>query len=195
MCKTGFGQLMMVAFSVLAFGVNAAPMVYKCKDAQGKLLYQKIACSESAKEVTAWTPKTEVKPVAQEAPKKREVMVIKQGAGGHYLLQGEVNSHSVTFVVDTGATVVALPRAIANGASLICNEKVLMNTANGGTGGCSTTITELRLGKGNLTLKNVPAVIMPNLSEPLLGMNVLAKFNIEQKDSEMRLSEHEKKAD
>jgi clan AA aspartic protease (TIGR02281 family) len=195
MCKTGFWQLMIVALSVLGFGVSAAPMIYKCKDAQGKLLYQKTACTENAKELVAWTPKTDVKPVTQEAPKKHETMVIKQGAGGHYFLEGEVNSHSVTFVVDTGATVVALPRAIANGASLFCNEKVLMSTANGGTGGCSTTITELRLGKGNLVLKNVSAVIMPNLNEPLLGMNVLGQFNIEQKDREMLLSEHEKKAD
>jgi dihydroorotase len=34
----------------------------------------------------------------------------------------------------------------------------------------------------------VPAVIMPNLNQPLLGMNVLQNFNIEQKNKEMQLS-------
>jgi predicted aspartyl protease len=34
---------------------------------------------------------------------------------------------------------------------------------------------------------------MPNLSQPLLGMNVLGRFNIEQKESEMQISEHEEK--
>ena len=69
----------------------------------------------------------------------------------------------------------------------------MMGTANGDVGGCSTTITELKLGKGNLVLKDVTAVIMPNLSQPLLGMNVLGQFNIEQKESEMQISEHEEK--
>ena len=193
MCRTGFQRLFVVVFGVLSLGVNAAPMVYKCKDAQGKLLYQKTACTENEKEVNAWTPKIEVKPVTQEAKKKREVMVLKQGSGGHYFLEGEINSHSVTFVVDTGATIVALPRSIANSASLFCNDKVMMGTANGDVGGCSTTITELKLGKGNLVLKDVTAVIMPNLSQPLLGMNVLGQFNIEQKESEMQISEHEEK--
>ena len=153
MCKTGFWRLVTVALSVSSLSASAAPMVYKCKDEQGKLLYQKIACTEKAQEVNAWTPKTEVKQVVQEAKKKQEIMVLKQGTGGHYFLEAEINSHSVTFVVDTGATMVALPRSVANTASLFCNDKIMMGTANGNVGGCTATITELRLGKGNLLLK------------------------------------------
>jgi clan AA aspartic protease (TIGR02281 family) len=166
-------------------------MVYKCKDSQGKLLYQKTACAESNKEVISWTPKTEVKPVEQETPKKNEATVIKQGAGGHYFLNGEINSHFVTFVVDTGATMVALPRSVATSASLFCNDKVVMDSANGTSGGCTTTITELKIDKR--VLKNVTAVIMPNLSQPLLGMNVLGGLNIEQKEGEMKISDRERK--
>jgi len=42
--------------------------------------------------------------------------------------------------------------------------------------------------------KNVTALIVPNLAQPLLGMNVLQGFNIEQKNEEMRLSEQDAKA-
>jgi hypothetical protein len=34
---------------------------------------------------------------------------------------------------------------------------------------------------------------MPNLNQPLLGMNVLQNFNIEQKNSEMQLSDQKDK--
>ena len=191
MYSTGFQRFFIVAFSSLSLSASGAATVYKCKDPQGKLVYQKTACTESNKEVNSWTPKTDVKAVAQDTPKKNEATVIKQGAGGHYFLNGEINSHSVTFVVDTGATMVALPRSIASSASLFCNDKVVMDSANGATGGCTTTITELKLDKR--VLKNVTAVIMPKLSQPLLGMNVLQSFNIEQKEGEMKISDRERR--
>jgi clan AA aspartic protease (TIGR02281 family) len=190
MRKTTIQLLSIVTLVIFGTGVSSAEMVYKCKNAQGKMLYQKTPCAENAQAVNSWTPKTKVKLPDKEEPTKKvnEIIVIPQGAGGHYFLDAEVNSHSLTFIVDTGATTVALPRAVAASASLFCNEKALLETGNGRTGGCTTIITELKLGKGNLVLKNVPAVIMPNLNQPLLGMNVLQHFNIEQKNNEMQLS-------
>jgi clan AA aspartic protease (TIGR02281 family) len=194
MRKTTVQLLSIVTLIIFGTGVSSADMVYKCKNAQGKMLYQKTPCAENAQAVNSWTPKTKVKLPEQEPTKKvNEIIVIPQGPGGHYFLDAEVNSHSLTFVVDTGATVVALPRAIAASASLFCNEKALMDTGNGRAGGCTTIITELKLGKGSLVLKNVQAVNMPNLNQPLLGMNVLQNFNIEQKNNEMLLSDQNAK--
>jgi predicted aspartyl protease len=34
----------------------------------------------------------------------------------------------------------------------------------------------------------VDAVVMPNLAQPLLGMNVLKQFRVEQDNGQMRLS-------
>lgn len=182
--------LQLLLTTLLSISMGNAETINKCKNAQGKMLYQKTPCAENAQAVNSWTPKTKVKLPDKEEPTKKvnEIIVIPQGPGGHYFLDAEVNSHSLTFIVDTGATMVALPRAIAASASLFCNEKALMDTGNGKTGGCTTIITELKLGKGSLVLKNVQAVIMPNLNQPLLGMNVLQNFNIEQKNNEMQLS-------
>jgi predicted aspartyl protease len=88
---------------------------------------------------------------------------------------------------------VVLPRAVARAASLFCDEQMVASTANGLAKGCTTIITELKLGKGSLVLKNVHAAIAPNLSQPLLGMNVLQAFDIQQKDGEMEISEREAK--
>ena len=191
MRKIILSLLSVAAFTLLTMNVSNAAMVYKCKNAQGKLLYQKTPCTEEA--VSSWTPNTKVKLPTKEAKKKNtEVLVIPQGQGGHYFLNGEVNSHGLTFVVDTGATIVSLPRAFAASASLFCNDKAVIETANGQSNVCTSTITELKL--GNFVFKNVTALIVPNLAQPLLGMNVLQGFNIEQKNEEMRLSEQDAKA-
>lgn len=186
-------QLLSLALlTAVNISVSNAGTVYKCKNTQGKFLYQKTPCMEEAQAVSSWTPNTKVTtPIKSTEKKIPEALVIKQGQGGHYYLNAEVNSHSLTFVVDTGATMVSLPRAIANSASLFCNEKAQVETANGVSNVCTTTITELKL--GGFTLTNVPAMIVPNLSQPLLGMNVLNFFNIEQKNNEMKLSEHDVK--
>jgi len=186
-------QVIVAAITVLSMGVCHADTVYKCKNEQGKLLYQKTPCALEKQVVSSWTPKTKVAAPAQKTEKKpSDPLILKQGEGGHYYSSAEINSHSLTFVVDTGATMVSLPSEFANSASMFCNDKAQVNTANGVANVCTTTITEMKL--GNFTLTNVPAMIVPNLSQPLLGMNVLGLFNIEQKDNEMKLSEKETKA-
>lgn len=186
MRKTSLRLLSIVIFATLSMSVSGAAMVYKCKNAQGKLLYQKTPCTVEA--VSSWTPKTDVNTPKQEPVKKTpEVLVIKQGEGGHYFLAGEVNGHPLTFVVDTGASIVALPRTFANSVSLSCTDNVKMDTANGISDGCMTTIKELKV--GDFVLNNVMALIIDKLTQPLLGMNALQNFNYEQKNGEMRLSE------
>jgi clan AA aspartic protease (TIGR02281 family) len=194
MPNTLFHLLLIATLTALGISISSADAVHKCKNAEGKMLYQKTPCTENVQEVSSWTPKTAVKPQKSEPGEKtQEIIVIKQASNGHYFLEAEINSHAVTFIVDTGATTVVLPRAVARAASLFCDEEMVASTANGLAKGCTTIITELKLGKGSLVLKNVHAAIAPNLSQPLLGMNVLQAFDIQQKGGEMEISEREAK--
>lgn len=61
-----------------------------------------------------------------------------------------------------------------------------MQTAGGSTSGCTAVIATLKFGP--FMMKDVPAVIVPDLDQPLLGMNVLSQFKIEQSKGEMRIS-------
>lgn len=180
---------------ILFFNITVvyADVVYKCKTGQGKMQYQKTPCHQNTEEIATWTPKANVVKLSGDSIKteKTEPIILKKGQGGHYFLSAEVNSHAITFMVDTGATIIALPKSIAKNANMFCDEKVLMRTAGGNTNGCTAIITELKL--GDLSFKNVTAAIVPKLSQPLLGMNVLNHFNIEQKDGEMRLTAREDK--
>ena len=150
-----------------------AGTIYKCKSPEGALLYQEKPCAEESKSVASWGS-------ASGSP-----LVMSQGDNGHYYVDGSVNEHKLNFVIDTGASLVSLPQGLANAAGLLCQRQSMAQTANGLTRTCTTTIQTLKF--GTFTLKNVEAMISPNLSQPLLGMNVLKQFRVEQDSGEMRL--------
>ncbi|MFZ2726279.1 MAG: retropepsin-like aspartic protease [Methylococcaceae bacterium] len=171
------------ALVLLSIQVQAEPMVYKCKTEQGDLHYQKSPCIDS-EAVASWTA------IAKPVPKAEvQSLSIPLGVGGHYFIDGAVNNNALTFVVDTGASVVALPANLSAVNGLHCRGYVQMNTANGSAKVCVVTLAKLEF--GSFKLENVTAVLMPNLSEALLGMNVLQQFAMEQREGELRLSKRD----
>jgi clan AA aspartic protease (TIGR02281 family) len=172
--------------------------IYKCQNQQGAMIYQKSACNTKAETVTSWIPVSAKKPSASESEAEQDkhankkdapVFKLKQNSRGHYSTEASINDKSLTFVVDTGASVVSLPETVAHDAKIYCDDKVDMNTANGATDGCSTKIKKLQFGP--FIVNDVAAVIMPKLSLPLLGMNVLQLFKIAQEKGEMHISYQE----
>lgn len=175
-----------VAFLLSTSLCASAGTIFKCKNAEGVLQYQEKPCAKEVQSISSWAD-TSASQVDSDSPNSdNQPLVLGQGAGGHYYVDGSVNDSFLNFVVDTGATVVALPTAVASSARLKCKQAVMMSTANGQSQGCVTTIEKLRI--GNFTLRNVDAVVQPNLGQPLLGMNVLKQFRVEQDNGQMRLS-------
>ena len=182
--------------TLAAFGgcVWAEGMVYKCKNQEGTLVYQKSPCQSEADTLDSWKPKEATKPVADEveagadkaAKKEPTILTLKQNEGGHYATDGNIDGKSLNFVVDTGASFVALPEALAHSALIYCDEKKVMSTANGKTDACTAKIKKLQFGP--FVIQDVSAVIVPNLDRPLLGMNVLSLFKIDQDKGEMKIS-------
>ena len=164
-----------------------AGTIFKCKNSAGILQYQEKPCDKEAQPVSSWasTSTTAVESNAEGAPADG-VLTIGQGRGGHYYIDGSVNDSYLNFVIDTGATTVALPLSVAANAGVTCKAQAFMSTGNGVTEGCTVTIDKLKF--GHFTLRYVEAVVLPNLSQPLLGMNVLKQFRVEQDNGEMRLS-------
>ena len=104
----------------------------------------------------------------------------------HYFLDAAVNDKTLTLLVDTGASGVALPMEFAQSAKIVCRNKIYMQTANGVSEACTTIIPKLTFGP--FTLIDTPALLSKNLGQPLLGMNVLQQFKVEQNNGEMRIS-------
>lgn len=107
-------------------------------------------------------------------------ITIYRGYDSHFRIPGAINDVQVTFLVDTGATSIAVSEHIATKAGLNRKSKVQTETANGPSSGYLTKIEKLTINQ--LELHNISAIIIPNIAdnEVLLGMNVLSKFNIQQ---------------
>lgn len=116
----------------------------------------------------------------------REV-VLQRNRQGHYVSGGEINGLPVTFLLDTGATDVAIPIAIAGQAGLSRGFATQARTANGVITVYSTKINTLSI--GNIILRNVNASITPSMggNTILLGMSALNQVEFSQQGSTLTL--------
>lgn len=110
--------------------------------------------------------------------------------GGHYFLDGKINSQPVSFLLDTGATQVAVPQALAERLSLERGMPIQVNTANGTAKGWRTRLASLQL--GDIQLREVAAIIVPNMDgdEVLLGMSALKHLEFTQRDGTLVLRQN-----
>lgn len=100
---------------------------------------------------------------------------------GHYLAGGQINGQAVTFLLDTGATAVAIPERLAGALQLPIGAPITINTANGRATAHRTRLASLRLGE--IELRDVAALIAPGMDgdEVLLGMSALKQLEFTQK--------------
>ena len=113
--------------------------------------------------------------------------ILSADSAGHYRLKGRINELPVEFLVDTGATLVAIPQNIAERLHLNGKYPVTIATANGEVSGSLTRLEQLSFGE--FVLLDVKAVIIPASTDEtvLLGMNVLSQFNMQQEDKRLLL--------
>jgi aspartyl protease family protein len=112
-------------------------------------------------------------------------IVLQRNRSGHYVFDGEINHHKVTFLVDTGATTTAVPGGMQLELDLRAGPATSVSTANGTTTAYLTRIEQLAL--GDIELSQVNASIIPGMKteEVLLGMNVLKNFELIQRGNEL----------
>ena len=114
-------------------------------------------------------------------------VVLQRNRQGHYVANGTINGVPVTFLLDTGATDVAIPAAIARKAGLKQGYINQAATANGIIQVYSTTLDELQL--GNIRLHDIKASITPSMGGEtiLLGMSALKQVEFTQRGSNLTL--------
>ena len=106
---------------------------------------------------------------------------------GHFVASGQINGQPVNFMLDTGATDVAIPDDVAERLKLEKGFGVILSTANGRTEGYRTRIDRLQL--GDIVLRDVRAIVVPGLDghQVLLGMSALNKLEFTQRGGTMLL--------
>lgn len=109
------------------------------------------------------------------APERGQVSIAR-GSAGHYWVAGSVNGQTVQFMVDTGATSVAMN---ANQARLlnidfrVVGQPLTVSTASGTERGWKVRLDSVKIGA--ITVLGVDAVVLEGASprEALLGMSFL----------------------
>jgi aspartyl protease family protein len=116
---------------------------------------------------------------APEPVPARGPVVLEADASGHYLVDASVDGRPVRFVVDTGATRVALSAETARRIGLAVDRSAftaLTRTANGTVAAAPVVISEVRVGGARIA--DVDALVLPEgaLDVDLLGMSFLSRL-------------------
>jgi len=108
-------------------------------------------------------------------------IVLQRNVYGHYVSNGTINGRQVVFLLDTGATDIAIPESVAKKIGLIKGREFMIKTANGNTKAYRTQLNSVAI--GDIKRYDLNATILPNIAgdEVLLGMSFLKHFEIIQK--------------
>ena len=122
------------------------------------------------------------------APGGGREIVIPASGGGHFVTTGAINGRAMQFMVDTGATLVALSQIDADrlGLDYRSGPRTLIQTANGSVQAHLVTLTTLRI--GSVEVNNVNAIVIPAaMPMVLLGNSFLNRFQMRRDNDVMRL--------
>ena len=118
----------------------------------------------------------EYNPGGYAVPQKQQIS-IPRGQGGHYWSSGSINGKSVQFLIDTGASNVAISELTAQqlGIDYKKGDVGMANTAAGAVPTWNLRLQQVTV--GGITLLGVDATVMAGNApvEPLLGMSYLSR--------------------
>lgn len=113
-------------------------------------------------------------------PERREVR-IQSGERGHYFTPGRINNRAVNFMVDTGASAIAMNTQHAEnlGLQFRRGKVTSVSTANGTARAYRVTLASVSI--GDVLVNNVDALVLDGASpsEILLGNSYLSRIEMQ----------------
>lgn len=111
---------------------------------------------------------------------RADTVEVKAARNGHFLVDAEVNLTSVRFMVDTGASMVALRQSDAELIGIFLNGSdfnLPVSTANGTAFGAKVELDSVTI--ENIDIDRVSAMVLPDhlLGISLLGNSFLSRLN------------------
>ena len=107
---------------------------------------------------------------------------VRMAEDGHYHVIAKVNGERIEMLVDTGASTVVLPVAMARDLGIGVESlsfSTPFETANGTVMGARFRLKAVEI--GGIVRRDVPASVVPDLGKPLLGMsfiNTLSAYSV-----------------
>jgi aspartyl protease family protein len=116
-------------------------------------------------------------------------VTLAAGAGGHFIADGQINGGAIRFVVDTGATAIAIPASDAVRLRIDYQKgrRAMTHTAGGPTPVYVVTLDSVRV--GGIEIQNVEAVVIEQgLGVALLGNTFLNRMEMRREGQTMTLT-------
>ncbi len=122
---------------------------------------------------------------------KKKVQIYRD-ASNMFRTVGSINGYPVDFLVDTGATSVALNSELAKRLGIqykLDGEETVVSTASGKALAYSLSLDQVKVGE--IMLRNIDAVIIEgnSPSTPLLGMSYLGRLKLNNENQYLELEE------
>jgi len=109
-------------------------------------------------------------------------------AGGHYVTEGQINGGAIRFLVDTGASTVAIPASDADRLRIDYRKGRLTTTRTAGGPITAYLVTLDRVRVGDIQLQGVEALVIEyGLPIALLGNSFLSRVNMRREGETMTL--------
>jgi aspartyl protease family protein len=124
------------------------------------------------------------------APAERQSVSLTADARGHFSAAGSVNGYPLTFLVDTGATAIAISAAEARrmGVDYKAGQAVGVGTAAGVVPAWRVKFNTVKV--GGITTHMVDGMVMETgLDVPLLGMSFLNRMEMKRDGQTMTLTQ------
>lgn len=118
----------------------------------------------------------------------RQSVSLTADARGHFAATGSVNGYPTSFLVDTGATAVALSAVDARrmGVDYQAGQQVVVQTAAGAMPAWRVKLNTVKV--GGITLNQVDGLVVEaGLAVPLLGMSFLNRMEMRREGGTMTL--------
>lgn len=115
-------------------------------------------------------------------------IVLTAQSGGHFHANGSINGRSVRFMVDTGATMVAMDKYEADrlGVDYKNGRRGMTRTANGEAPAYAAKLASVRI--GDVQVYDVDAIVVPApMPYILLGNSFLTRFQMKRENDIMTL--------
>lgn len=128
-------------------------------------------------------------PMAVPARNEQPNIVLMADLGGHFTASGQINGRPVRFLVDTGATLLAMSETEAQriGVPYKQGTPVRIKTANGDIVGHHVQLNTVSVGPH--TSHGVAAVVLPaSMPFVLLGNSFLSRFDMRRESDRMILN-------
>jgi aspartyl protease family protein len=115
-------------------------------------------------------------------------IVMQAVSGGHFMPSGQINGKQVQFLVDTGATTIALSVADAErmGLNYKSGQAMQASTANGVSRAWAVKLRSVKV--GDVEVFDVDAAVLPQpMPHVLLGNSFLTRFSMRREADQMTL--------